>query len=291
MTPLALILVFLSALGHSGWNYLAKASRYKVTFLWLMLLSSGVIYGIPFWYRLRSYPIPADGWPYILATVAIHSLYFSFLGMAYKHGDLSTVYPIARGTAPALIPFLAAIWLREFPSALGGVGITMVVIGIQVVGLPGLSRSSLIGFWQDLHRGPVGFAFLTGLMTTLYTVVDRQGVQRVDPFVYIYLQMVLTGFLLMPWIITRRRVEIRYEWKANKWRAGAVGLLCVGAYLMVLSAMRLPVKVSYIAAGRECSIIFSALLGIVVLNEPRGFQKIIGAAIVVLGIGFIVIAR
>lgn len=291
MTSLALILVLISAFGHSGWNFLTKSSRYKVSFLWLMLLASGVIYGIPFWYRLKNYPIPGNGWPYIIATIIIHSLYFSFLGMAYRKGDLSIVYPIARGTAPALIPFLAAMWLKEFPSILGAVGIILVVIGIQIVGLPGLSRSSLKHFWQNIHRGPVGFAALTGIMTTLYTLVDRQGVHRVDPFIYIYLQMVLTAFLLMPWMIIWKHKEVRYEWKANKWRAGAVGLLCVGAYLLVLSAMRLPVKISYIAAARECSIIFSTLLGVLILHEQRGLQKLIGAMVIVAGIIFISFAR
>jgi drug/metabolite transporter (DMT)-like permease len=256
-----------------------------------MLIASGVIYSIPFYWRLRSHSIPANGWPYILATCAIHSLYFSFLGMAYRRGDLSTVYPVARGTAPALIPFLAWVWLRERPSALGAAGIFLVVVGIQIVGLPGLSASSLRQFWQDLSRGPVGLAFLTGLMTTLYTIVDRQGVHRVDPPVYIYLQMVVTACFLAPWMIARKRKEIRYEWTANKWRAAVVGLLCVGAYLIILWVMKLPVKISYIAAGRECSILFSSLLGILRLNEPRGLQKLIGAAIIVAGIVCITFAH
>jgi len=291
VTSLALILVLSSALGHSSWNYLTKSSRHKVVFLWMMLAASGVIYGLPFWYRLRSHTIPADGWPYILATASIHSLYFSFLGMAYRKGDLSTVYPIARGMAPALVPFAAAVWPGELPSALGAVGIATVVIGIQIVGLPGLSRSSLSQFWRDLNRGPVGFALLTGLMITLYTIVDRQGVQRVDPFVYIYLQMVLTAFFLMPWMIARRRMEIQYEWTANKWRAGAVGFLCTGTYLLILWAMTLPVKIGYIAAARECSILFSTSFGVLLLHEPRGLQKLIGSIVIVLGIGFIAFAQ
>jgi len=291
MTSLALLLVILSAFGHSIWNYLTKSSRYKVTFLWLMLLASGIIYCLPFWYRVNKYPIPIQGWKYIFATVVIHSFYFTFLGLAYRRGDLSTVYPIARGITPALIPFLAFFLLREFPSTLGGVGIVLIVAGVQIVSLPGLTRSSLLRFWQDLHRGPVGFAFLTGLMTTFYTLVDRQGVQIVDPFVYIYLQMVLTGFVLMPWMIIRRTKEISYEWKVNKWRVGAVGLLCVGAYLMVLSAMRLPVKVSYVAAVRECSIIFSTLLGLLLLRENRGLQKLLCAIIIVVGIICISLAK
>ena len=284
MTPLVLILIVISALGHSAWNYLAKSSKHKVVFLWLMLIAAGIIYGIPFLWRLRSHPIPADGWLYVLATCAIHSLYFSFLGMAYRRGDLSTVYPVARGTAPALVPFLAALWLHEFPSKLGAAGIALVVIGMQVVGLPGFSSPALRRFWRDLSRGPIGLAFLTGLMTTLYTVVDRQGVQRIDPFVYIYLQMAVTALFLAPWMIKSKREEIRYEWSAHKWRAGAVGLLCVGAYGIILWVMTSSIKVSYIAAGRECSILFSSLLGILLLNEKRGPQKIIGAIVIVSGI-------
>jgi len=291
MTTLALILILVSAFGHSSWNYLTKSSRHKVVFLWLILIASGVIYGVPFWYRLSSHPIPVSGWPYIVATCVIHALYFSFLGMAYRHGDLSTVYPVARGTAPALIPFVAMMWPGEYPSALGAAGIALVVLGIQIVSLPGLSRAALSRFWRTLSRGPVGFAFLTGLMTTAYTLVDRGGVHRVDPFVYIYLQMVITAFFLMPWMVTSKRAEIRYEWKANKWRASAVGLLCVGSYGLVLTAMTMPVKISYIAAGRECSILFSTLLGILILREPRGLQKIIGAVVIVLGIGCIAFAK
>lgn len=293
MTSLALILVIVSALGHSFWNYLTKSSNHKVVFLWMMLIASGLIYGVPFWYRLRSHPIPADGWLYVLATCIIHSLYFSFLGMAYRKGHLSTVYPVARGTAPVLVPILAPILLGagERPSALGGAGIALVVIGIQVVSLPGVSALALRQFWHDLSRGPVGLAFLTGLMTTLYTLVDRQGVKHIDPFVYIYLQMVVTAFFLMPWMVSRKRAEIRYEWKVNRWRAGAVGLLCVGAYGIILWVMTLPVKLSYITAGRECSILFSSLLGVVLLNEPRGQQKLIGAAVIVSGILCIIFAR
>jgi len=291
MTSLSLILVLLSALGHSSWNYLAKSSKHKVAFFWLMLVATGVIYGLPFLYRLHSHSMPTDGWPYTFATCTIHSLYFYFLGMAYKRGDLSTVYPIARGTAPVLVPFLASVWLNEIPSVLGGIGIALVVMGIQVVGLPGLSRRALGQFWHSLRRGPVKFAFLTGLMTTLYTIVDRQGVQRVDPFVYIYLQMIGTALFLTPWIIARRREEARYEWKNNRWKAGVVGLLCVGAYLLILIVMTFKVKVAYITAGRECSILFSTLLGTFLLKEPRGLQKVIGAAVIVIGTICIALAR
>ena len=126
MTTIALIFILMAALLHATWNYLAKKSRDKLAFLWLFVLTATVIYFVPFVYWLRSHHIPTDGWIYIFATGLIHAFYFWFLGAAYERGDLSTVYPIARGTAPVLVPFVAAGWLREFPSALGAFGIGLV---------------------------------------------------------------------------------------------------------------------------------------------------------------------
>ncbi|MFQ6003486.1 MAG: EamA family transporter, partial [Candidatus Zixiibacteriota bacterium] len=126
MTSTALIFILLAALLHATWNYLAKKSRDKLSFLWLFVLAAMVIYFVPFVYRLSSRNIPTDGWIYIFATGLIHAFYFWFLGAAYERGDLSTIYPIARGTAPVLVPFLAAGWLREFPSLLGAFGIGLV---------------------------------------------------------------------------------------------------------------------------------------------------------------------
>jgi len=291
MTSTALVLILLAAFLHSTWNYLAKKSYDKLSFLWLFLIAAMVIYFVPFVYWLRSHQIPMNGWIYILATGLIHAFYFWFLGAAYERGDLSTVYPIARGTAPVLVPFLAAGWLGEFPSVLGGLGIGLVAVGIYTINLPGFSLRSLLETWRAMRHGPVLLAFSTGIMTTLYTVVDKLGVQLVDPFIYIYLMFVLSVLFLAPWMFWRKRKELRDEWATNKRTIGIVGFMCLGTYLLVLSAMATPSKISYIAAGRECSIFFSALFGILLLKELHGLQKIAGAILIVLGVGCIAFAR
>lgn len=291
MTTTALIFILLAALLHATWNYLAKKSRDKLAFLWLFLIVAMVIYFVPFVYRLRSHHIPTDGWIYIFATGLIHAFYFWFLGAAYERGDLSTVYPIARGTAPVLVPFVAAGWLREFPSVLGALGIGLVAVGIYTINLPDFSWRGSLQTWRAIRHGPVLLAFSTGIMTTLYTVVDKRGVQSVDPFIYIYLMFVLSVLFLTPWMLLRKRKELRNEWVNNKRTIGLVGFMCLGTYLLVLSAMATPSKVSYIAAGRECSIIFSALFGILLLKELHGRQKIVGAVVIVLGLVCIAFAK
>ena len=291
MTPSALILILLAALLHATWNYLAKKSRDKLSFLWLFVLAAIVIYFLPFVYRLRSHHIPTNGWIYIFATGFIHAFYFWFLGAAYERGDLSTVYPIARGTAPVLVPFVAAGWLRESPSVLGAFGIGLVAVGIYTINLPNFSWRALLQVWRAMRRGPVLLAFSTGITTTLYTVADKQGVQSVDPFIYIYLMFVLSVLFLTPWMLLRKRKELRNEWMTNKRTIGLVGFMCLGTYLMVLSAMATPSKISYIAAGRECSIIFSALFGILLLKESHGRLKIVGAIVIVLGLVCIAFAK
>lgn len=295
MTPIALILILLAALLHATWNYLAKKSRDKLSFLWLFVITAVAIYFVPFVYRLRSHHIPNDGWIYIFATGLIHAFYFWFLGAAYERGDLSTVYPIARGTAPVLVPFVAAGWLREFPSVLGALGIGLVAVGIYTINLPKFSWRALLHVWRAMRHGPALLAFSTGIMTTLYTVVDKRGVQSgvqsVDPFIYIYLMFVLSVLFLTPWMLLRKRKELRNEWMVNKRTIGLVGFMCLGTYLLVLSAMATPSKVSYIAAGRECSIIFSVLFGILLLKESHGRQKILGAVVIVLGLVCIALAK
>jgi drug/metabolite transporter (DMT)-like permease len=116
-------------------------------------------------------------------------------------------------------------------------------------------------------------------------------VQFVDPFIYIYLMFVLSALLLTPWMLLRKRRELLNEWMNNKRTIGIVGFMCLATYLLVLSAMATQSKVSYIAAGRECSILFSALFGILLLKELHGGQKIVGAMLIVLGVGCIAFAR
>ena len=137
MSNLAIALVILSSIIHPVWNFLLKKGVNQEIFVWLSLITSSIVLlplGIVLQYH---YPITLSGWIYILGTIVLHSLYFDFLGRSYLYGNLSLVYPIARGSGSALVPILAVLILGEVVETRAIIGISTVVIGIYTVYLWG----------------------------------------------------------------------------------------------------------------------------------------------------------
>ena len=288
MGILATVLVLSSASLHASWNLLVKRSQDTLAFLFLANLATLVIYALPFAGFLRAHPIPADGWPFVAATSTIHVAYYLCLSAAYSHGALSLAYPIARGTGVALVPLLALPLVHERISLAGGVGIALVVAGILVMHqepLRALVRQPLgiaAGQRSGVNLGTF-FALLTGLAICAYSLVDKAGVARVHPVVYGYLLMAGMTLGLSPYILTRRRAGLRREWDENRVPILVVGLLVLGTYLIILTAMRLT-AVSYIVALREVSIVIGAVLGVWVLGEGGGRERIPGAVLILAGV-------
>ena len=130
MSGLSLGLVLISALAHATWNFLLKRSGHQEVFVWLLLVTAS-IFLVPlgvalFWFHPFSHP----GWAFVLATVTLHILYFVLLGRSYALGDLSLVYPIARGIGPMLVPILAVVIFNENLAGPAIVGIVIIVCGI-----------------------------------------------------------------------------------------------------------------------------------------------------------------
>jgi len=288
MGTLATVLVLSSASLHASWNLLVKRSRDTLAFLFLANLATLVVYALPFAGFLRAHPIPADGWPFVAATSTIHVAYYLCLSAAYTHGALSLAYPIARGTGVALVPLVALPLLREHVSLAGGVGIALVVAGILVMHqepLRALVRQPLgiaAGQQSAFNLGTF-FALLTGFAICGYSLVDKAGVARVPPVVYGYLLMAGMTLGLSPYILTRRRAALRREWTENRVPILVVGVLVLGTYLIILAAMRLT-AVSYIVALREVSIVIGAVLGVWVLGEGGGRERIPGAMLILAGV-------
>jgi drug/metabolite transporter (DMT)-like permease len=290
MTGIALGIVLASAFLHAGWNYLLKTSDRKIVFIWWFLLASLVIYLPLFLYFYADAPIPHAGWICIVATGLIHAAYFWFMGGAYQRGDLSLVYPLARGSGPLIVPILAVILLREEITPLGGFGIGLIIAGIYCVHLRSFNHGAFLEPFRALRGGASLWAFFTGLMIAAYSLVDKVGVGLVYPPVYIYIMSLITWLALTPWILIRERSRLREEWKN---RAGAifiVGFFSSFTYLMILFALTMG-KVSYVAAVREVSIVLSAYFGVFYLREKHGLQKLIGAATIALGVVAIGLSR
>ena len=135
----AYLLVLVSAFAHASWNVLLKKSLDKEIFIWLAQLFMCLLFFPLFILIIRYQGIESSGWTYIIGTSVLHAFYFIFLSRSYEHGDVSEVYPIARGTGPAIVPILGIVVFDEIVSLPAAAGIIFVCIGIF-----GIYRSSLL---------------------------------------------------------------------------------------------------------------------------------------------------
>ena len=283
-------MVLLSAVAHAGWNFLLKRGLDQEVFVWWIQASMTVMF-LPLAVVIAIVdPIEGLGWVYVVGTSFLHACYFAFLGRGYAHGDLSQVYPIARGTGPALVPILGVLLLGEAVSAQAVTGIVAVIAGIFVVYWSGHLVMMFRHPLMLLRERPTRYALATGLFIASYTVWDKVGVGHVSPLLYMYLMALGSGIVLTPYVLATRGIAVvRREWSVNAWTIVIVGGLTFLAYGLVLSALEVS-KVSYIAPSREIGIVVAVLLGSVVLNEPFGRDRILGSCLIVLGVGAIALA-
>ena len=283
MPILSIILLLSAAVLHALSNALIKLSRDKLAFTWWMLTAWAVI-GFPLIFFVGQ--PPPIGWLIILVSGLIEAVYFITLTRAYALGDLSQVYPIARGSAPLFVLLWAMLFLGERPTPIGVGGIVIVVIGLYLVNLPALSewKRPLLGFKSAAAR----WALLTGLLISIYSAIDKVGVRYVDPLPYLYLFLVVTWIALsVQWLNPDRRVALRAELgpdtRNRVLRAVAVALLGAGAYGLVLAALRLS-PVSYVSPVRELSVVIGAWIGVRFMGEPGGRLRVVAAPLVATGI-------
>lgn len=290
MSDVALVIVIIAAVLHSGWNYFLKKSLDKLAYIWSFLLVSVVFYAPMFFYYWVRTDIPIEGWLCICATGFLHFLYFGFMGSAYERGDLSLVYPISRGSGPLLVPILAVLFLREKIYPLGALGIGLIVLGIYVIHLKSFARDAFLAPFREVRSSASILSILTGLTIAGYSLVDKVGVGFVEPPLYIYCMVLIAVALLSPFVLVKKREALRREWRYNRNNILVVGIVVLLTYLMVLFAFRIS-KVSYVVAVRELSIVLSAMYGLIWLKEKHVRQKLTGSFIIALGVIFIGVSR
>ncbi|MDA1349677.1 MAG: EamA family transporter, partial [Chloroflexi bacterium] len=216
MTATALVLVLLSAVAHASWNFLLKRGHDQEAFVWWIQASIAVMF-LPVAVVIAVVdPMESRGWLYVVGTGILHAFYFVLLGRGYARGDLSQVYPIARGTGPVLVPVLGVVLLDESISAQALTGIVAVIAGIFVVYWSGRLALLFSHPLMFLREPATLYAFATGLFIATYSVWDKVGVRHVAPFLYMYLMALGTGILLTPYMVrTRGLAAMRGEWTAN----------------------------------------------------------------------------
>lgn len=265
--------VLAAAIMHASWNVLVKLRLDRFLSLCLIQTLMGVM-GLG---MMAIFPWPsAASVPYAVTSGLLHLGYFLFLARSYRTGDLSQVYPIARGAAPLLT--LAATWafMHEEVSVLGGAGVAILVLGIWGVSLVGRRGVRLDGLTMF-------FALGTSVFVAAYTIVDGIG-GRVSgqPSAYAGMVFVFDAVFLSVAALLMRGPGILRE-VAPYWKTGIVGaVLSVGAYWIAIWAMT-EAPIASVAALRETSILVVMLLSMRVLKETVTLPRLGGAALIVAG--------
>lgn len=277
LLPLALVLC--SAGLHASWNLIVKSEVDKLFSGWLTVLAPSLILSPALF--VTGLP-PREAWPFLLGSGALESLYVVALTRAYTYGDLSVVYPVARGLAPVFVAMAAPIALGERLSPLAMLAILLVGGGISWLGFSAGRSATRVA--------ALLWAVTTAALIASYSIVDKAGVSRSHPLAYIITLFGLTAVIMTPYVLQQREFQqLRAIWRL-RWRIlVAGGLLSFGAYLLVLIAMRLT-QVSYVAALRESSVIIATLLGWRVLKEGFGGRRLAASTLVALGLFLLVLA-
>jgi len=284
MTALSLVLVLLSAVAHASWNLMLKRAGDPEVFAWVMLVVGSILLapvGLALlWHNSMDFP----GLWFLLASVVLHVFYFILLARGYATGDLSIVYPVARGMGPMLVPVLAVILLGEIVETMAIVGIAAIVGGIYTISWWGNFHQVLRSPLLFLRSAGMRYAVLTGLTIAVYSIVDKEGVGHIQPLLYIYFMFIGTVALLAPYILANKGMEtVKAEWRANAVPITVSGLLAFAAYGLVLTAFSLS-RVSYVAPAREVGIVIGVLMGIFLLKEPFGRGRLLGSGLIVGGL-------
>ena len=284
MTAVSLLLVLLSAVAHASWNLLLKRAADPEVFAWCLLVAASVLLAplgvVLVWYN----SVGLTGLWFILATVGLHVLYFNLLPRGYASGDLSLVYPVARGMGPMLTPVLAVFFLSETIELLAIGGIVAIVGGIYTISWWGNFHQVLRSPLLFLRSAGMRYAVVTGLTIAAYSIVDKEGVDHIQPLLYIYFLDIGTVALLAPYILANKGMEtVKAEWRANAVPITVSGLLAFAAYGLVLTAFSLS-RVSYVAPAREVGIVIGVLMGIFLLKEPFGRGRLLGSGLIVGGL-------
>ncbi len=282
VSALVLALVVLAACAHAGWNVLAKTAGGGAAFV-LLCAVAGVVLWLPVTVVavvVAPDPLGLEALGLMAGSGALHAIYFVLLQRGYREGDLSLVYPLARGTGPLLSTAAAIAFLGERPSLLALAGGALIVGAVLSLAWAGPRDAR-----ETAHRGPaIAFALLTGVAIAGYTLWDKRAVGPLglSPVVYYWGTNVCNAAILAA-VVARRGSPLRRTWSTYRTQVIGVAVLSPLAYILVLFALA-HAPVSYVAPARELSILFGAIAGTTVLAEGDVRRRMVAAAAIFAGI-------
>jgi drug/metabolite transporter (DMT)-like permease len=275
MENVVFLAVLFAAACHAGWNALIKVGLDPLSTTTLISIGSGVValafiplFGVPAW----------AAWPWLAASVAIHLVYFASLIEAYRTGDLGQVYPIARGAAPLMTATATTFFIGETLSIVGWIGLCALVAGVLLLSARGgrdLAR---------IDRRAIGYAFFTALTVCSYSVIDGIGARlSFNPNAYSVWLFVGIAIVMLPYALFRDGRGVLPAMQRYWQRGIAGGALQFLSYGIAIWAMTMA-PIAVVATLRETSVLFGAVIAVVVLKEPLRAVRIIAACLIVCGL-------
>ncbi|HWV54273.1 EamA family transporter [Pseudorhodoplanes sp.] len=275
MDSLVFAAVLFAAACHAGWNAAIKTGLDPLSSTVLITTGAGLVslallpfVGLP----------PAAAWPWVIASVVIHLFYFIGLSEAYRTGDLGQVYPLARGSAPLMTAGATALLIGERIGPAGWCGVIVLAAGVLLLSLRG---GRLL---QPPDRRAVSFALFTALTICLYSVADGIGARTaVNPHPYTIAMFIGNALVMIVYFLIRRGpVDISPMLKT--WPVGMIGgSMQLLSYGIAIWAMTLA-PIALVAALRETSVLFGALIAVLFLKEPMRPARIVAALMIVCGL-------
>jgi drug/metabolite transporter (DMT)-like permease len=282
MTGLAVGLIIAAAFFHATWNLLVKRVAGGGAFLWLVCVWSGLLYApLALWIIVMQRPVVGTReLVFIAGSAVFHLGYFTMLTKGYRLGDLSLIYPLARGTGPALSTAAAIAFFGERPTPMAIAGAILVVGGVFVL----TSGRRTTGRAAATSRWAVLYGLLTGGLIACYTLWDKTAVSTL-----------LIPPLLLDWganfgrlaflspLALRRWDDVRRHWRDHRLETIGVGVLAPLAYILVLTAL-VSTRVSYVAPAREVSILIGTVMGTRLLAEGDAARRLGAGVAIVFGV-------
>ncbi|HEY2424565.1 MAG TPA: EamA family transporter [Pseudolabrys sp.] len=275
MENFVFLAVLFAAACHAGWNALIKVGLDPLSTTTLISLGAGLValtlvplVGVPAW----------AAWPWLIASVIVHLCYFASLIESYRTGDLGQVYPIARGSAPLMTAAATTVFIGEKLSLIGWTGILLLVAGVLLLSARGGRELA------EVDRRAIGFALFTALTICAYSVVDGIGGRlSANPNAYSLWLFIGIAVVMLPYAIYRDGPDVipamRRFWRRGL-AGGALQLLSYGIAIWAMTAA----PIAIVATLRETSVLFGAVIAVVVLKEPLRAARVVAACLIVCGL-------
>ncbi|MBY6059150.1 DMT family transporter [Leisingera daeponensis] len=280
MSICVFLAVLCAALLHASWNALVKVSADRLVLLAVLKVTTTLVAvaSIPF----ITIP-PIEAWPYLAASVVIHTAYFLFLTIAYRFGDLSQVYPLSRGAAPLIVAGLAVFILGETLGQQAYVSLLLISLGIMSLIF---SEKGAIGQPKAVMAALATACFIAG-----YTVADGAGARlSADAHSYILWLNVFNGIpiILIAAVLRRRQLVPQVK---RVWKMGALSaIVSLAAYWIVLWAST-QAPLALVAAVREASMVFAVFFGVVFLKEKLNLRKVLSVFVTLTGTALLRVSK